>query len=90
MSVTTAIFWKLLEESRLLAAEQVRQLAADFGRTSSGSQDGQELANWLVSRNVLSRYQATILLAGRSGPFLYGEYSVYDRIDRGRSTPMRV
>ena len=86
MSVATTIFWKLLEESRLLTAEQVRQLVVDFSRAGGAptGQDAKELADWLVSRNVLSRYQATILLAGRSGPFMYGEYSVYDRIDRGR------
>jgi len=79
-------FWKLLEESRLLSTEQVRQLAVDFSQ-AGGKADGpdaRDLADWLVSRNVLSRFQATILMAGRSGPFLYGEYSVYDRIDRGR------
>lgn len=86
MSAATTTFWKLLEESRLLTAEQVRQLAVDFsqsGGVTEGS-DAKGLADWLVSRNVLSKYQATILLAGRSGPFLYGEYSVYDRIERGR------
>jgi serine/threonine protein kinase len=86
MSLVTTTFWKLLEESRLLTAEQVRQLVVDFSQSggSATGQDAKELAEWLVSRNVLSRYQATILMAGRSGPFLYGEYSVYERIDRGR------
>jgi hypothetical protein len=86
MAVATTTYWKLLEESRLLTAEQVRQLVVDFSQSgrASGGPDAKELADWLVSRNVLSRYQSTILMAGRSGPFLYGEYSVYDRIDRGR------
>ena len=86
MSLPTANFWRLLEESRLQTPDQCRQLAADFAHVK-GVQDGSNsktLAEWLVARNILSRYQTTILLGGRSGPFLYGDYSVYDRIDKGR------
>ena len=36
------------------------------------------LAQWLIAENMLSRYQAKILLAGRPGPFVYGDYTVYD------------
>lgn len=86
MSVSIPDFWKLLTESRLLAPEQVQQLAADFGQLKGASEHGQAkmLAEWLVARNVLSKYQTTILLAGRAGPFYYGEYKVYDRVDQGR------
>src|SRR5205085_9946641 len=31
-----------------------------------------------------SRYQGTVLLAGRAGPFIYGDYRVFDRIGQGR------
>ena len=37
-----------------------------------------------MARNVLSKYQTTILLAGRPGPFYYGDYKVYDRVEQGR------
>ena len=86
MSLPTANFWRLLEESRLQSAEQCKQLAADFAQVK-GAGDGansKTLAEWLVARNILSRYQTTILLGGRSGPFMYGDYSVYDRIEKGR------
>ena len=33
---------------------------------------------------VLTRYQASVILGGRSGPFLYGDYQVFDRINGGR------
>lgn len=84
MSVSIADFWKLIADSRLLAPEQVQQLAADFAQVK-GAEHGnaKSLAQWLVSRNALSRYQATVLLAGRSGPFFYGDYRVYDRVDQG-------
>ncbi|HUE72492.1 MAG TPA: protein kinase [Pirellulaceae bacterium] len=88
MPVAAPTFWTLLEQSRLLTAEQIRQLAVDFSQSgvSAEPQDATRLAEWLVSRNVISKYQATILLAGRSGPFVYGEYSVYDRIEKRRLT----
>jgi serine/threonine protein kinase/predicted negative regulator of RcsB-dependent stress response len=84
VSVSIADFWKILAESRLLVPQQVQQLAGEFGQIkAAATPTGQTLAQWLVSRNVLSRYQATILLAGRSGPFYYGEYKVYDRVEKG-------
>lgn len=86
MSISIADFWRLLGESRLLAPEQVQQLAGEFGQLkgAGGQASGKSAAEWLVSRNVLSRYQATILQAGRAGPFYYGDYKVYDRVDGGR------
>lgn len=86
MSVSIPAFWKLLGQSRLLAPEQCQQLYADFNQMKGAPTEGsaRPLAEWLVSRNVLSRYQTAILLAGRSGPFFYGDYKVYDRISKGR------
>ena len=86
MSISIADFWKVLEASRLLAPEQVQQLAAEFGLIKGAGEQasGKTAAEWLVTRNVLSRYQATILRAGRPGPFYYGEYKVYDRVEGGR------
>src|SRR5688500_5558673 len=88
MPVAAPTFWNLLEQSRLLTPEQVRQLGIDFSAAGvpSDPHDATGLAQWLVSRNVISKYQSTILLAGRSGPFLYGDYSVYDRIEKRRLT----
>ena len=70
MSVTIPVFWQLLQDSRLLGPEQCRQLAADFAQVkgAADSSSAKTLAEWLVSRNVLSKYQTTILLAGRAGP----------------------
>lgn len=86
MSLPTANFWHLLETSRLQTAEQCQQLREDFAHVKGAGDQGNSktLAEWLVARNILSRYQTTILLGGRSGPFLYGDYSVYDRIEKGR------
>ena len=88
MSVSPTVFWQLTQDSRLLAPEQCRQLAADFAQgsnpTKEDSGSAAAVAEWLIGRNILSRYQATILLAGRAGPFQYGDYKVYDRVEKGR------
>jgi eukaryotic-like serine/threonine-protein kinase len=85
VSVSIPDFWRLLAESRLLASQQVQQLAGEFGKVKQAAEPtAKTLAQWLLSRNVLSRYQALILLAGRSGPFYYGDYKVYDRVEKGR------
>jgi serine/threonine protein kinase len=85
VSVSIPDFWKLLGESRLLPPQQVQQLAAEFGQAKQTAEPtAKTVAQWLVSRNLVSRYQAMIVLGGRSGPFYYGDYKVYDRVEQGR------
>jgi eukaryotic-like serine/threonine-protein kinase len=86
MSVPISEFWRLLMESRLLTHEQCQQLSADFARArpSKNGADAKSLAKWLIKANVISLYQGRLLLAGRPGPFLYGDYLVYDRVAEGR------
>lgn len=86
MSISIPEFWKLLSDSRLVPPEQCLTLAAEFGRVPGAAQQAAAttLAQWLVSRNVLTPFQAKILLGGRSGPFYYGDYKVSDRVATGR------
>lgn len=84
MSVSIPDFWRLALESQLLTQPQCQQLATSFGTSQGASTDVQKLAKWLIAQNVISRYQAKVLLAGRPGPFCYGNYKIYDRIDSGR------
>ncbi|MBI1903288.1 MAG: serine/threonine protein kinase [Planctomycetia bacterium] len=85
MALSVPDFWKLLVESRLLSAAQAEPLKAAFAQMPGAAQAGNSLtlSEWLVSQHVISRYQATVLLAGRPGPFVYGDYSVYDRVEGG-------
>ncbi len=85
MSVSIDTFWKLALESQSLSGEQQQRLAAEFGKIRGAAEAGASvLAEWLVSQRVLSRYQTKVLLAGRPGPFIYGEYQVIDRTGSGR------
>ena len=86
MASSVPEFWQLVEQSRLLAGDQCRQLDHQFHATN-GSTDHSSpraLAQWLISQNIFSPYQVTVLLAGRPGPFVYGDYKIYDRIESGR------
>ncbi len=85
MTIPIPDFWRLLIESQLLPAEECQRLGQQFGHVKGAAAQGnaRTLSEWLVSQNVISRYQATILLGGRAGPFAYGDYKIYDRIDGG-------
>jgi serine/threonine protein kinase len=85
MALPVADFWKLVIESQLLTAEQCQRYAAEFGAVKGANQSSAAtLAEWLISQNIISRYQATVLLAGKNGPFAFGDYRVYDRVEKGR------
>jgi serine/threonine-protein kinase len=82
MSVSIPDFWRLAVESRLLAPGDCQQLEANFAgvKGASSQSNAATLGEWLVANGVLTRYQIQTLLAGRAGPFYYGDYFVYDRI----------
>ncbi|MDX1962703.1 MAG: protein kinase [Pirellulales bacterium] len=86
MSVTIADFWHQLEQSRLISGEHCRQLAEQFGELKGVARQGNAtvLAEWLVNQQALTRYQAKILLRGKSGPFFFGEYVLFEKISAGR------
>jgi hypothetical protein len=85
MSISVPDFWRLLVESRLVSPDQARQTADELARTQpAAATDLQQLARWLVQSGRVSRYQAKVLLAGRPGPFVYGDYLVHDRSDSAR------
>ena len=55
---------------------------AAFAHVKGASSQGNAatLGEWLVANGALSRYQVQTLLARRPGPFVFGEYCVYDRV----------
>ncbi len=79
MAVDTAEdFYAVLEKSKLLSAEQLTdaRLAAEQG------DDPKAVAKALVQKDLLTRWQAGQLLAGRSSFFL-GKYKLVEPIGRG-------
>src|SRR5262245_59985770 len=84
MSMTIAQFWKLLVESELTTTEEASKQAGEFNRLYGAKHPTVDhLVKWLVG-SKLSPYQAKVLISGRPGPFNYGDYQIFDRIEGGR------
>lgn len=85
MALTVKEFWKLLVKSQIHSVDACRELAAKFSKVKGADSASPEtLAQWLISNKALTRYQSKILLSGKPGPFVYGNYLVSDRIKSGR------
>ncbi len=82
MSVPLDDFWKLTAESQLIPVEKYRELRVRFRhlRGAAGRANARAAASWLVNQKVLTTYQAQVLLAGRSGPFTFGDYRIRNRL----------
>lgn len=84
MSTATATsFWNRLHESRLLPKQRLQQLYQDFTKSGAAA-DPQSTAHWLAAQGAITKYQAQVLVSGKSGPFFFGEYVLTDRATSGR------
>ncbi|MBI3837196.1 MAG: protein kinase [Planctomycetia bacterium] len=86
MPISIHEFWKLAVESRLLSPARAKALHAAFTglKGATAQANVASLAEWLVAQRAMTRYQASLLAAGRPGPFVLGEYVIHDRIESGR------
>jgi serine/threonine protein kinase len=86
MALTVAEFWKLAEKAQLLNHQQCQQFNYEFRSQFQPPEANNtvKMAEWLVQKNVFSSYQTAVLLAGHAGPFVYGDYKIYDRVETGR------
>jgi serine/threonine protein kinase len=69
-----------LRQSGLLTAEQ---LANAISSLPASAVSGRQVAKALFERGVLTRFQAELLLAGRTAGFLLGQYRILDQLGRG-------
>jgi serine/threonine protein kinase len=75
----------LLARSRLLAAEEIRALRQRWrGAGGAAAADAAAFSQWLVAKEYLTDYQATMLLRGHADHFFLGPYKVLERIGKGR------
>jgi len=86
MAIPTAELWKLLSESRLVDPARLPKIQASFAgiKGAANSDNSRTLAEWLVAERHITRYQAKVLLAGKAGPFFYGDYCLMEKCDAGR------
>jgi serine/threonine protein kinase len=68
-----------LRESGLLSLEQLTEVYA----LAAESDRGRTIAKMLLEKGLLTRFQAEMLLAGRTDGFLLGQYRILDEIGRG-------
>src|SRR5215207_4204316 len=89
MPITIQDFWKLAVAGGLLSPDRCRRLHAEYKNLKGAAQHAtaRSLAEWLVAGGVLTRYQASQLAAGRAGPFVFGDYTITERIEAGRLAP---
>ncbi len=84
MSPSLSEFWSLVAKSQIVSAHRCETLAVQFQTETQNSPASVSLlAQWLVSRRVLTKYQSRVLLSGKSGPFLFDNYQVREKIESG-------
>jgi serine/threonine-protein kinase len=72
-------FLQRLRDSGLLTPEQLHVARSIADQTTRGK----VIARQLHEKNILTRFQATMLLAGRTDGFILGQYRILDQIGRG-------
>ncbi|HEY7423421.1 MAG TPA: serine/threonine-protein kinase [Gemmataceae bacterium] len=72
-------FLSRLRQSKLLPEAQLRRVLPELPATNRG----RVLARALVEKELLTRFQAERLLAGRATGFLLGQYRILDQLGRG-------
>jgi serine/threonine protein kinase len=72
-------FLARLRESGLLSPEEMTKAFELAGE----SERGKTLAKLLVDRGVLTRFQAAMIIRGRTDGFILGQYRILDQLGRG-------
>lgn len=84
MPISITDLWNLTVESQLIKADDVARLADEFNKSVEGVPTVEKLMQWFIGQRMVTPYQSKILLSGQPGPFVYGDYQIYDRIESGR------
>jgi serine/threonine protein kinase len=82
MAVTAEQLFKNLSVSGLMTTDDVSALMATLPK-GERREDAQFIAQELVRQGKLTRYQANALYQGKTKGFIFGEYTVLDRVGAG-------
>jgi serine/threonine protein kinase len=75
----------LLARSRLFTSDEAKAIYQRWlGEARGGAGDLGQFTKWLVSRDYLTEYQATLLCRGHTDGFFLNQYKILERIGRGR------
>jgi serine/threonine protein kinase len=85
MDISVEGLCNLLIGSRLLAADEVRQLHPRWQQQAGGAAgDAEAFRRWLVDGEHLTEFQMSQLLRGHADHIFFNDYKLLDRIGRGR------
>ena len=76
-------FLNLVKQSGLIDLEQVRKLCKGFQEAGQNIEDPMVLAEQLIAKNSLTRWQAEKLLAGKHKGFFLGKYRLLSLLGTG-------
>ncbi len=76
-------FLRLLERSGLVPEDQLPDLLNDLKQSEPSTDSSRELADSLVQRKILTRWQADHLLTGRHRGFFLGPYRILQPLGKG-------
>lgn len=74
----------LLMPGELLSAKRFDEYQQAWREGNRSDNEGEDFIRWLVSERELTEFQGQALLAGISGPYMFGPYRVTARITAGR------
>jgi serine/threonine-protein kinase len=84
-NLSASAFLELVKKSGLVEADQLTPAVDAYrnGLTGELSEDGSLLANFLVERKLLTRWQCDKLATGKSKGFFLGKYKLLDHLGTG-------
>ena len=72
--VSLELFWDLLQRSGVISEEELEPLRSEYAKDLVHLDTAAKVSDDLVARNLLTRWQAEMLLQGRHKGFFLGPY----------------
>ena len=76
-------FVDLVQRSRLLSVERLEEVLQELGQEGAQIESAEDLAEALVNRELLTRWQVGFLLKGKHNGFFLGSYRFLDMLGKG-------
>ena len=76
-------FLELVKRSRLVSPDQLQRVLAEAKAAGTNVEDSREIANTLVEKSGLTRWQADKLLQGKHKGFFLGKYRLLSLLGKG-------
>ena len=81
--VSLELFWDLLQRSGVISEEELEPLRSEYAKDLVHLDTAAKVSDDLVARNLLTRWQAEMLLQGRHKGFFLGPYRLLGLLGKG-------